>query len=491
MRRWRDQAAPDDPEAYYAVGRMWPTKRGTYETADFSTGTSKSATSAGTVLYAFCARTLTGAREYVVDSARLWEYSSGSLTDRTNGVTVGSIRNIHMTQYGNDTYCVMGTANPTVVSSGGNFAAAGGSVPQARIIGKLGGALMVANTSVSADEFAFSDQYNPTDFLTGEAERRRILDTEGPINAAVQYGDAMYFFKKSAIYRASYIGGNEKYRVELVWLGLGVGDNTYSGGQYQAVATGRGIVFNANQAGNGNNVYLFDGVSPPRCLNPDTTLDSSFGVYLYNPIDEVLTIAPALGSNASGTEDAGDAASLYYYYSFQSEAWGSGIGSAEEDYEATTTFPQVFPNGVLQGDYYARAETSSKPVYWRFRNITTGAFYRCAPSAPSATSTCFLQTSKVGTPERRTLFTRLTTIMRRMTDLGTDSATCELTLFTEREDASARITRSSIAESSYRKRFDLSGGEASDFFARFKVTWTARDVEVDDLVPTPNPSGTE
>jgi hypothetical protein len=144
----------------------------------------------------------------------------------------------------------------------------------------------------------------------------------------------------------------------------------------------------------------------------------------------------------------------------------------------------------LQGDYYARAETSSKPVYWRFRNITTGAMYRCAPSAPGSSATCYLQTTKTGSEEFKTVWDRLTPRLRRRTDLGTDSASLELTLFRELEDTSAQTTRT-IAESGARKRFDLMGGTAADNFARFKVTWTALDVEVDDFKIRGKPAGTD
>lgn len=65
MRKWQDLAAPDDPNSWYSVTNMWPTLRGTYETADLSTGEAINGPAAtiGAVLYAFAYGVSSGAEQ--------------------------------------------------------------------------------------------------------------------------------------------------------------------------------------------------------------------------------------------------------------------------------------------------------------------------------------------------------------------------------------------------------------------------------------------
>lgn len=487
MRKWQDLAPPDDPGSWYAVSNAWPTKRGTYETSDLSTGTSKTATGGSFVHYAFCAKTLSSTLEYVFDAAKLWQYSAGSLTDRTNGVSIGTYP--MCAQYGNVTIAVMGVGTATVSASGGNFSALAGA-PQGEIVLVSNNAVLVFNTNTSTDGWAASDVGDYTNWTTGEAASGRIIETPGPILAGVVYGAHAYAFKADAIYRFTYVGGQIKWQIELAWRGNGMSYvDTAVKTKYQIVSTIHGIAFNGS-ATTDNAIYLFDGASPPRLLNPLTSLGSSVGVLVYNPIEDVLCIAPAEGSNVSGQVLIAAATfsdSFYYYYNFASDSWGKGCGSAAEDRESATTFPTSISNGVLQGDYFARAESSSKPVFWRYRSVTGNAHYRCAPSAPATSCACYLQTALVGRSDRKTLWTRLTPQLRRRTDLGTDSAALSVTLYREREDTSV-VSTTSVAESTQRKRFHFS---LADSFARFKVTWTDLDVEVDDFLIISKDAGAE
>lgn len=489
MRKWQDLAAPDDPGSWYAVGNMWPTRRGTYETSDFSTGTSKTATGSATVYYAFCARALTGPREYVVDSAKIWEYSGGSLTDRTGTAAAAIFESVQMAQYGDVTIAALGVGRATAYSTGANFAALAGA-PQAAIVCIQSNAVVFFNTNTATDGWAASDVGGYTNYSSGEAASGRIIQTPGQIKAAVPYGNDILVFKENAIYRMTYVGGVVKWQVQLAWNGLGIYQS--GGTQYCAVPTKHGVAFMTLKPGtNEPGVYLFDGSSAPVMLNPNNALTESAGPFVltYDPIEDVLCIAPGNGSNANGqiTSTGGVVStSIYYYYNLLSGAWGKGSGGAEEDRESGTSSAY----GVLQGDFYARAESSSKPVYWRYRSSAGNAMYRCAPITPPSSATCFVQTAKVGRADRKTFFDRLTPLLRRRTDLGTDSASLELTLFREREDTSAQTTRT-ISESSTRKRFDLTGGASTDNFARFKVTWTALDVEVDDFMISSKDAGTD
>lgn len=490
--KWQDLSAPDDPEGYQNVFNLWPTKHGTYETVDFSTGTSVTASGSSTVHYAFAAKTLSSTLEWVVDNAKIWLYSSGSLADKTNSVTIGA--DPHMAQYGNVTICAMGTANPTVAStSGGNFSAIAGA-PNCEIVVVQSNCALAFNTATSADGWAASDVGDYTNWSTGEAASGRIIATPGPITAAVAFGNDVLVFKENAIYRMTYVGGAVKWQVNLVWYGTGAASSSsLTKAKYQVVATNRGVAFNGNATD--NSVFLFDGASPPVLLNPLTTIDSSDCVFVYNPVEDMLCLAPAYGSSATGTSKQYDStfiSSLYYYYNFLSGQWGKGAGGAEEDYEGTASTPRLAECGVLQGDYYARAETSSKPVYWRYRNTSGGAHYRCAPSAPGSSSTCYVLTKAYGNPLYKTQWSRLTPILRRRNDKGTDTATLEYNLFRERHDiyeGNASVASAVISESSQRKRFDFM---ACDNYARFLVKFNALDVEIDGFhVTERKPSGTD
>ena len=485
MRRWQDLAAPDDPGSWYAVSNMWPTKRGTYETADTSSATSVTGSSADAVLYAFTARNIAGTvLEYVQQASKIWQYSGGTLTDRTGGVSVTSAG--MMAQYGNVTIFAQSASVVTTFATGGNFAALAGA-PNAEIVVVQSNAVLLFNTSASADGWAASDVGDYTNWTTGEAASGRILEVPGPIMGAVSYGADVLVFKKSAIFRMTYVGGTVKWQIQLVWKGLGLGgEATYTKAKYQLVATAHGVAFNCNQTLNlttvANTVYLFDGSSTPVQLDPLTNLDDCHAVFLYDPIEDRLVLAPSLGSSASGvinTATSTTIPSVYYYYSFASGAWGSGVGNDSENFENGTNFTLLnLGNGVLQGDYYSRSEASSKPVFWRYKTVTTGAFFRNAPLAPASGASCYLQTAMLGRPDAKTFWDRLTPLLRRRTDLGTDTATLSIELYRERHDTSP-VTTISASEATDRKRFNFT---ANDNFARFKVTWAAIDAEVDDFL---------
>lgn len=507
-RRLQDLAPPDDPGSWSALRNFWPTRRG-YETADFSTGTSKTATDSGPVIYAFAGKGLSASFEWVItrgSAPKIWEYSGGSLTDRTNGVSVGGVGGPMMAMYGNINICVMGVGTATVsATAGGNFSALAGA-PQGEIVLVCRNAVLILNTDTSVDGWAASDVGDYTNWSSGEAASGRLIDTPGPIVAACVWGDAVYVFKTSSIYRGTYVGGVVKWRWEVVWQGVGA-SGIVSGfgatkGKYQVVACREGIAFNAEAAADANSVYLFDGASPPYCLNPLTTLNESASTFVYHPIEDVLVLAPSYGSDKDGTYRAGTGQSsvtgLYYYYSFKTRAWGNGSGSDEEDWELPDAGPILAVNGVLQGDYFARAETSIKPVYWRWRNVTDDALYRCAPSStPSGTAnnvTCYAQTTRYSDPkvrygsDQKTKYDRLIPVVYRRTDLGTNSASLTATFYRELEDTSAASTPLTVAESGTRKRFDFT---AEENFATFKVTWTAEDIELADFYIRTKPGALE
>jgi hypothetical protein len=470
MRRWQNLAPPNDPGSWYDVDGVWPTSTGSYEAVDFLTGTAVTATGsslgAGT-LYAYCAKTLSSRREYVI-TEKIWQYAAGALTERTGGVSIGAYP--MMAQYGDVTICVMGTAAPTVSSTGGNFAALAGA-PQGEIVVVQSNAVVIFNTNTSADGWHASDVGDYTNWSTGESASGRIIQTPGPIRAAVPFGNDILVFKDDAIYRMRYVGGLVKWTVELAWKGVGVGVAPVDDilGKYACCAGNSGVLFAAYyEVITGyisSYIYYFDGVSAPRRVNPLTKVVA--GRMGYNPQQDTFFIAES------------DVSGVVYFYNATIDAWGfastpfTGINSTQKP---------------VLGDFSARSEKSTMPVYYKATAADTITRYAHGATVGDNPGTCYLETAMLGKPDEKTHFSRVTPILRRRRDLGADSASLRLTLFREMHDTTAQTTRT-ISESTDRKRFDLAGGTCTDNFARFKVTFADLDVEVDDFLITQKHAG--
>lgn len=286
MRKWRNLSASADPESYYDVDGMWPTKRGTYETIDFAAGTSGAATGASQPAYAFCAKTLSGRREFVIDTAKIWEFDGVSVfTDRTNGVVVGPYP--YMAQYGNITLCVMGNTIATAYSSGGTFSALAGA-PKAEIVLTQSNCVLMFNTDTSPDGWAASDVGDYTNWTTGEAASGRLLATPGPITAAIPVGNDVIVFKGNAIYRMTYVGGLIKWATQLLYTGIGCQAITVTNeSKYYACAGSIGCLFvgyyeqNSGVSPQTSYVYFYDGATQPRWVNPETVVQE--GRIVYDP----------------------------------------------------------------------------------------------------------------------------------------------------------------------------------------------------------------
>lgn len=482
MRKWQDLAAPDDPGAYYDVSDMWGTGRGTYETADtYGSATTTAATGDGSAYSAWAFKTLSGSRAYLFDSGgKIFEVNTSSfaVTDRTGGITVAA--GGMMTQYGDITILTRGTGNSLASSSGGNFSALAGS-PSAEFVCVQSNAVVAFNSSTASDAWHASDIGDYTNWSTGEAANGRILENNGPITAAVPYGNDIIVFKSDSIFRMTYVGGVVKWQIQKVVHGVGCPPKATltdfpCGGNY-AVATNRGVFFMGQTVASGGvSWWLYDGSSPPVRLNPLTTIPAGFPT--YDPVsDRAIVWQPYQVSGSVWRVKIRS-------YSFRDDLWGS-----QSEVTASGT------NGAVpfRGDQSATFTGSESGTPLRVLIAATGGGGNLSyklPVAPTSSSSCYLQTAKVGRADRKTFFDRLTPLLRRRTDLGTDSASLELTLFREREDTSAQTTRT-ISESSTRKRFDLSGGASTDNFARFKVTWTALDVEVDDFAISSKDAGTD
>lgn len=502
MRKWQDLAAPDDPGSWYAVGNMWPTIRGTYETADGSTATTASSgTTFNGVAYAFHH---SRNAEYVWLSSggtgRVYSWDGTNFTNVTPAAFGGTGWAVNrgsqcMVRFGDVTLACTSTMTSPAKIHGGSFGTLSeiSSAPTARNI-LVVQSLCVLAFSTEANTYHTTDVGDYTNWSTGEATNNIFYQLPGNVSAALAYGPDVFVFKPTGILRMTYVGGVTKWQVQIAWKGVGIpkdltGTLLWPTNDW-AVATRAGIVF----YGGGGKIYLFDGASAPVCINPLTTIpvETLLPVFTYDPQTDIVCVASSFGSNADGQSVVDSSStlvsSLNYYYCVGTGQWGTGYGSAAELESGSTGV--AGGSGVMRGEGISQLTGSPKPVYWYGYAGVSGYVKRCYPSSPPASATCFLQTAKAGRADRKTFFDRLTPLLRRRTDLGTDSASLELTLFREREDTSAQTTRT-ISESSTRKRFDLTGGASTDNFARFKVTWTALDVEVDDFQISSKDAGTD
>lgn len=463
MRSWKTRAAPDDPNVWSDVQGLWPTKQGTYRTADqYGTPSAKTATGDGGVSYAFCAATVSGTRAYLVGTTKTWEVSTGlTLTDRTGGVGLP----IQMAQYGNITIGVCGNATATVSSSGAGFSNLAGA-PKGTCIVTQSNAVLIFNTDTSDDGWAASDVGDYTNWTTGEAASGRLLQTPGPILGAVAFQDYVLVWKPSAIYRGRYVGGLVKWVWEVVWRGHGMYYDANNPTRFincLAVCDNFVAFRGPRQSSTSDGVFSFDGVQA-RLLNPDADIDvgtSAGRAFYYDPNEKRLFI--------------GGAGQTPYVYSIETDQWGQGTGGS--------TYPDIIVLGDRTAIDKHYGVHGTLPFGWQAGSGTSSLYSRV--SAPSGYSDGALlvsaTTSYSGRSDQKTKFTRLTPQLRRRTTTsygvgnGT-SATLDLTHRNERHGGTS-VSVTSIAESSLRARFDFT---YSDNFASFTVNFNNLDVEIDD-----------
>lgn len=474
MRKYQNLAAPDDQNTWFNVDGFWPNPSGSYETIQFlDSGTAATATGTGDPIYAWCAKTLSGRREYVLTSALIWEYSAGAYTDRTGGVTIGS--SPYAVQNGDVTVMAMGAANPTVKSTGGNFSALAGA-PQAEIVLPVAGALLYLNTSVSADGWATSDVFDYTNYTTGEAASGRLLQTPGAITAGVSFGNYAIVFKADAIYKISYVGGVVKWTTEVLYRGIGATS------KYAACA-GNGRILFAGYADSyfTTYYYLFDGVSEPRRVNPLTTVTDGYGLsaITFNPQLQLFTIRGLeTGVTVLGVTTYSSTA---YYYSLAADAWGK-----------YTNVTATYTRKPLFGEFSALSEQSSTHVL--YGKSAADTLKRFAPSR-TADGSCSLNLPLMGSAQRKISLTKVIPQYRRRDSL-TSAAVVTMTavFYPERglsrlgaRGGAASLTRSAVAESTSPQRcFDTTG---SDYFVDIALNWTNAFVELDDVVIEANSGG--
>lgn len=482
MKKWQDLAPPDDQNSWYDLNGFWPTERGTYEVCDAYTNSDVTATGVGTPVYAWAANVTPSNmwdRQYVLDGSKIWSYYfdglSFSANDKTGTATFPTLKtSIQFIQYGVVTIGCMGaTSTPPVgvvlpgadtiyaTSHTSNFAVLSGA-PRAMCGCVQSNAVLLFWTedagggNIAEDGYAISDVGDYTNWTTGEATSGRLIASPGKIYAAVAFNNAAYAFKEDSIYRLNYVGGEVKWATELLHQGVGC----Y---YFKMAAAGKdGILFLGSvktESGSSNAVfYWFDGVSEPVVANPFTSIDGSnivgtggeFGID-YDPKRNTFSVWVGNG--------------IVYFFNPATGAWG------KYDTGVTDIVPEIGSAAVTV------AGAGRLTIAWRKSAANTLKLYTASGHASPA----YIQTAKYGNPDRKTVFQRLIPKLRRRVDSGTDSVSLEMTLFRELEDTTAQTTRT-ITESTFRKRFDLDGGASDDNFARFKLTYTDIDAEIDDVI---------
>ena len=459
MRKWQDLAPPDDPNSYHDVDGVWPTNRGTYESADFQTGTQYGAAGARNPIYAFSANTFSGsAVEFMIDGGFIWQWNFG-LTDRTGGVTVGG--EPMMAQFGNVTICAMGSANATVSANGGNFAAIAGA-PKAEIVVCQSNCVLLFNTDLSSGGYAISDVADYTNYVTGEAVSGLLYQTPGPVTAAVAFADYVLVFKRNSMYRMRYIGGFLKWSVELVSANVGCRDSAdIMLSKYYACAGATGVLFSGfydlkpvSRAT--SYIFFYDGINQPRRVNPFTRVFEGF--MGYDGLNDRFWLWSQNG-NFPGVR----------FYCPASDMWGQ-VTTPVAGVTASTLVP-------VMGDPYSRTSRSGTPEAWGLSGGVQTRYSHGTPSTDVA-GTSYVETSMVGVPTYKTNFMgAVPHLCSRRNTTGTPAATCTWSTFRELHDPSSQAT-ATINESTQRAKFDFT---ATENFLRAKVSYANIAVEVEDV----------
>lgn len=474
MRKWQNLAPPDDPGSYFDVDGFVPTARGTYETADSLSGVASTASGCATPTYAWSSGPISSTYEnpeFICDGTNIFWYraSSGAMSNVTGTATFRTTPHTMMAQYGNVTIAVMGATEGAVVGAAtvscanpsANFGALAGA-PQGRAICVQSNAVWIFNTDSSNDGWAMSDVGDYTNWTTGESASGRLLATHGAINAAVAYRDAVYAFKGDSIYRLRYVGGQVKVATELVWNGTGA---LASNNGNLACAGASGILFVAPPLSTSQaltpQVFWYDGANPPVCVNLLTDL-TGIGpqAIVYNPAEDVFSLwSPGLtGGNGTNT---------VHYFCPSTGMWG----------QSSNAFTSTYLTTPVQGDFASRpaAQRTHSTTCWG--KDAANSLTRHAATGSARTDATYVETAKVGSPFKKTQWRGLFQMLRRRSGAGSGALTVRL--FRERHDTSVASTPTAT-EMTAPLRFDFMG---SDFFARFKATYTNLDVEVDDLIP--------
>jgi hypothetical protein len=226
MRKYLPYAPNGMQGVWYWVNGLTPTVAGTYAVQTMhSQAVASGPSTPGTTLGAWCALIQAGtAVGYIGTTTKLYLWDGAStFTDKSKG---GGYTNTatdwSFAQYGNITIATNGVNTPQFRDSSGSSAFADlTAAPISAIVTCQSNAVLFFNQSGTADGWYASDVGDYTNYTTGEAANGRLIQTPGPITAAIPFADYVLVFKKNAVFRVRYVGGVIKWSTEVLCIGRG------------------------------------------------------------------------------------------------------------------------------------------------------------------------------------------------------------------------------------------------------------------------------
>lgn len=266
MRKWNPGFYSMFDTNYYAsVLNAIPTTDGGYKTVrQCSPFTSGTTTFAGGAIAAYVFQKVDGtARLFAATATRINELTGAATwTDRSKGGAAYTtvLTGWTATQYGDSTIYASIENAIQVSSTAAAFADLAGSPPKAKIVlsQTLAVGLFNYNDGVNTypDGWWFSDIGASTTWTPGAANQAangRLLQTPGPITAAIPFKNEVIAFKANAMYRMTYVGRPAIWQVQLFDKQIGCSSQS-------AVLDIGGALLFSNRRG----FYLYDGNTVTR-----------------------------------------------------------------------------------------------------------------------------------------------------------------------------------------------------------------------------------
>lgn len=257
MWKWSTESDWRTPEIYTVCQGFVPTSDGAYISEPVAVAPNSAYT-----LYPYSAL-----GEDLSGVVRLYHGSSTKLYQGSTDVTRSSGGDYSREAwrfgfFGNIVIAVNGANGdvPQAMTMGGaNFAALAGSPPKAAFIAVQTNAVLLFKYNDGSDypdgwwASDIGDHTTWTPASSNEAANGRLISTPGAITGAVAFGNYVLAFKRSSVYRLSYVGGEVKWLVELLRGDIGAGRQDW------IINTGDAVYFLGE-----NGAWVFDGASFTR-----------------------------------------------------------------------------------------------------------------------------------------------------------------------------------------------------------------------------------
>lgn len=410
---------------------MVPNSSGNYETCRIPAVWGATNTVSGVVLASDAFQKSDGtARLFVANSTKLYEITASAATDRSaGGGSYTTTAMWHGAQYGDVTIYVSFENDPQASSSGA-FAALAGTPPKAKFVATQSLAVALAHyydgVNTYKDGVWISDIGDHTAWTPGssnQAANFRLLQTPGEITGLVRFKGDLLAFKGSSFYRISYVGLPVIWQPVLVSdcvgaAGMGTicvcddavvfggqdGWYIYDGVNVQPIAPGRQTERTGTALiGNGYGDFAPGGPYTAFYLNGTTFYWSSEGLALFHPSQGIGGDAPIIAVQLKGEGRAafgafcGFLSGVEAQTSFSCLVRGTAPALVAAGVGTDSTWNQVWP-GI-----WATVGGNSTP------HTLKTAF--SASVGLDAESVAFVQTSFVGDPGVKTLWSAVQPVM--------------------------------------------------------------------------------